>query len=94
MCVQETGRVKNYLGKCSLKVTRPDGECSEILLSNPDSLMTFSFHYVIDIVRRKLLVITLGLKGLTPLFLNQVNSFYHVGENQDISLEFFFLHFL
>ena len=32
----ETGRVKNYLGKCSSKVTRPNGERSEILASNPD----------------------------------------------------------
>ena len=30
-----SGRVKNCLGECSLKVTRPDGECSKILVSNP-----------------------------------------------------------
>ena len=35
VCVEETGRVKNYLDKCSLKVSRPNGECSEILVSNP-----------------------------------------------------------
>ena len=35
MCVEETGRVKNYLGECSFKVTRPDGQCSKILVSNP-----------------------------------------------------------
>ena len=28
-------RVKNYLGECSLKITCPNGECSEILVSNP-----------------------------------------------------------
>ena len=28
-------QVKNYLGECSLKVTRPNGERSEILVSNP-----------------------------------------------------------
>ena len=35
VCAEETGRVKNCLGECSLKVTRPDGECSKILVSNP-----------------------------------------------------------
>ena len=30
-----TGRVKTDLSECNLKVTRPDGECSEILVSNP-----------------------------------------------------------
>ena len=29
------GRVKTDLGKCNLKVTRPDGKCFEILVSNP-----------------------------------------------------------
>ena len=32
---EETGRVKNFLGECRLKVTRPNGERSEILVSNP-----------------------------------------------------------
>ena len=32
--VEETGPVKNYLGECSLTVTHPDGEFSEILVSN------------------------------------------------------------
>ena len=32
---EETGRVKTDLGKCNLKVTRPDGTCSKILVSNP-----------------------------------------------------------
>ena len=27
--------MKNCLGECSLKVTRPDGECSKISVSNP-----------------------------------------------------------
>ena len=27
---------KIYLGKCSLKDTRPDGECSKILVFSPD----------------------------------------------------------
>ena len=37
VCVElgETWRVKNYLGECSLKITRPNGERSEILVSNP-----------------------------------------------------------
>ena len=37
VCVraEETGRVKNCLGECSLKVTRPNGECSKMLVSNP-----------------------------------------------------------
>ncbi len=33
--MEETGRVKNDLGEYNLKVTRPDGECFEILVSNP-----------------------------------------------------------
>ena len=28
--------MKTYLGECSLKVTRPNDECSKILVSNPD----------------------------------------------------------
>ena len=28
--------MKNYLGECSLKVTRPNGERSKMLVSNPD----------------------------------------------------------
>ena len=35
VCAEETGREKNCLGECSLKVTHPDGECSKILVSNP-----------------------------------------------------------
>ena len=35
ICAEDTGQVKNCLGECSLKVTRPDGECSKILVSNP-----------------------------------------------------------
>ena len=27
--------MKNYLGECGLKVTCPDGECSDILVLNP-----------------------------------------------------------
>ena len=38
MSVKETGRVKNYMGECSFKVTCPDGECSTILVSNPDQV--------------------------------------------------------
>ena len=33
--MEENGRVKTDLGECNLKVTRPDGECSKILVSNP-----------------------------------------------------------
>ena len=38
VCVElgETGRVKNYLRECSLKITRPNGERSAILVSNPE----------------------------------------------------------
>ena len=36
VCAEETGREKNCLGECSLKVTCPDGECSKILVSNPE----------------------------------------------------------
>ena len=35
VCAEETGRMKNCLGECSLKVTRPDGKCSKILVPNP-----------------------------------------------------------
>ena len=35
------GRVKTELGECNLKVTRPDGECTEILVSNPGSSSLF-----------------------------------------------------
>ena len=31
-----TGRVKTDLGECNLKITWPDGECSEILVSIPE----------------------------------------------------------
>ena len=33
--MEDTGRVKIDLGECSLKVTRLDGECTKILVSNP-----------------------------------------------------------
>ena len=33
--MEDTGRVKIDLGECSLKVIRPDGECTKILVSNP-----------------------------------------------------------
>ena len=48
VCVEETGRVNNYLGECSLNSTRPDGECSEILVANPDTafkLETVDVHF-------------------------------------------------
>ena len=35
VCAEETERVKNCLGVCSLKVTCPDGKCSKILVSSP-----------------------------------------------------------
>ena len=35
--MEETGRVKHCLDECSMKVTHPDGKCSEILVSNPGS---------------------------------------------------------
>ena len=34
--------MKNYLGECSLKITRPNGERSEILVSNP-VIIIFSY---------------------------------------------------
>ena len=42
VCVElgETGRVKNYLGDCILKITRPNGERSAILVSNPGFKVT------------------------------------------------------
>ena len=49
VCVEETGRVKNCLGECSLKVTHPDGECSKILVFNPGAIhanMTLSYQSV------------------------------------------------
>ena len=30
------GRVKNGPGECILRVTRPNGECSQNLVSNPE----------------------------------------------------------
>ena len=36
VCAEETGREKNCLGECRLKVTCPDGKCSKILVSNPE----------------------------------------------------------
>ena len=35
--------MKNYLGECKLKVTRPNGERSEILVSNPEESKNLSF---------------------------------------------------
>ena len=34
--------MKNCLGECSLKVTRPDDECSKILVSNPGRSFPFT----------------------------------------------------
>ena len=39
VCVEETGGVKNYLGKCRLKATRPNGECSD-----PEHIITYDYH--------------------------------------------------
>ncbi len=36
--MEDTGRVEIDLGECNLKVTRLDGECSEILVSNPGKI--------------------------------------------------------
>ena len=44
-CVEDTGRVKIILGDCSLKVTRPDGECSKILVSNPVKVYSVCHNY-------------------------------------------------
>ena len=46
MCVQEkTGQEKKCLSECSLKVTRPDGKCSKILVCNPViSVMSIVWH--------------------------------------------------
>ena len=40
--MEETGQVKTELGECNLKVTRPDGECSKILVSNPAIMQNFN----------------------------------------------------
>ena len=37
---KETGPVKNNQGECSLKVTRPNGERSKTLVSNPGDTKT------------------------------------------------------
>ena len=52
VCVEKTGQVKNCLGECNLKVTCPDGECSKILVSNPEcDFWNFkSLLKIIDIV--------------------------------------------
>ena len=44
-CVEDTGRVKIILGDCSLKDTRPDGECSKILVSNPVKVYSVCHNY-------------------------------------------------
>ena len=36
--------MKNYLGEGSLNYTCPDGECSKVLVSNPDSFIHFPFQ--------------------------------------------------
>ena len=45
------GLVKNCLGECSLKVTRPDGECSKILVSNavllPCQTQFINYKYIL-----------------------------------------------
>ena len=46
MCLEETGQVKNCLGKCSFKVTRPDGECSKIFVSNPDMWAVYKIKVI------------------------------------------------
>ena len=51
--MEETGRVKNHLGECSLNVTCPDGECSEILVSNP--AMMYLCHVTNEIALKKCL---------------------------------------
>ena len=33
---EETRWVKTYLAECNLNVTSPDGECSKILVSDPE----------------------------------------------------------
>ena len=39
--MEETGLVKTDLGKRNFKVTRPDGECSKILVSNPEKTLPY-----------------------------------------------------
>lgn len=37
--MEETGQVKTGFGECNLNVTRPDSDCSKILVSNPVTLV-------------------------------------------------------
>lgn len=37
--MEETGQVKTDFGECNFNVTRPDSECSKILVSNPVTLV-------------------------------------------------------
>ena len=50
-CKGGGGLVKNCLGECSLKVTRPDGECSKILVSNavllPCQTQFINYKYIL-----------------------------------------------
>lgn len=39
--MEETGLVKTDLGKHNLKVTRPDGKCSKILVSSPEKTLPY-----------------------------------------------------
>ena len=45
VCPEETGRVKNCLGECGLKVTRPNDVCSKILVSNPGQACVWKFRF-------------------------------------------------
>ena len=53
LCVEEIMRVKKLSGRVQLEDARPDGECSEILVSNPD---TAYICYAQTTISRKLFV--------------------------------------
>ena len=47
VCAEKTGRLKNCLGECSLKVTRRDCECFIILVSNPESSNVPPYFFIL-----------------------------------------------
>ena len=97
---QETGRVKNYLGECSSKVTRQNGERSEILVSNPAKMpfVMLGNHSCLlcglDFANKRLLLCQ--YEGPTIILdlpqVGRVAHQYHRGHGFEshCSLEFFF----
>ena len=48
--------MKKCLGECSLRVTRPDGECSQILVSNPAEQQLSKYFLQVDKIEANLFV--------------------------------------